>query len=423
MDGMDQEDTILFLIAQVLHLQRLYLLTMGLVMHYVMEYHYNTFAMLCELLRNTGRLKTEGLVSVEEQVCIFLHILAHYVKNRTIRNRFYRSGETISRYFNSVLSAVLQLHNSLLVSPDHVSENCTDERWKRFKRYVVHICVPGWEGSASDSRVLRDALSRPTGLKVPTGMDARGCTQINEQERRGNRRVWVKEEEETLLATILPNCSLRATTHIESKLKTRKKQYGVIYDMINTSGFGWNSVRKCVEVDSNEAWHSYVQHHKQAEGWRDNPFPLYERLANIFGKDHATGKTTYTSESLAADLEEDDNFDNEFEMPAGNFSPMSINQTDSNQQMNQASSQPVSRKRSRSGDPIVRSMDRFTNVMNDAIDKTTDTLDKMCQLLAKSKMNENRVIADDLQTNATSSLRPNTCNAKVYAETGNCRNI
>ncbi|KAK3212195.1 hypothetical protein Dsin_016901 [Dipteronia sinensis] len=27
----------------------------------------------------------------------------------------------------------------------------------------------GWEGSASDSRVLRDALSRPTGLKVPTG--------------------------------------------------------------------------------------------------------------------------------------------------------------------------------------------------------------------------------------------------------------
>ncbi|KAK2646448.1 hypothetical protein Ddye_021643 [Dipteronia dyeriana] len=258
-------------------------------------------------------------------------------------------------------------------------------------------------------------------------MDARGCSQINEQERRGNRRVWVKEEEEALLgimdeivanggradcgsfkagtlknielslATILPNCSLRATPHIESKLKTWKKQYGVIYDMINISGFGWNGVRKCIEVDSNEAWHSYVRHHKQAEGWRDKPFPLYERLANIFGKDRATGKTAYTPENLAADLEEDDNFGNEFEMSAGNFSPMSVNQTNSNQQMNQASSQPVSRNRSRSGDPIVRSMDRFTNVMKDAIDKTTDTLDKMCQLLAKSKMNENRVIADDLQ--------------------------
>ncbi|XP_028085400.1 uncharacterized protein LOC114286431 [Camellia sinensis] len=29
----------------------------------------------------------------------------------------------------------------------------------------------GWEGSASDSRVLRDAVSRPNGLKVPTGMN------------------------------------------------------------------------------------------------------------------------------------------------------------------------------------------------------------------------------------------------------------
>ncbi|KAL5844357.1 hypothetical protein ACOSQ4_010315 [Xanthoceras sorbifolium] len=92
-----------------------------------------TFAILCELLRNTRRLKTNGLVSIEEQVSIFLHVLAHHVKNRTIRNRFRRSGETISRYFNSVLCAVLQLHNDLLVSPTPVLENCTDERWKWFK--------------------------------------------------------------------------------------------------------------------------------------------------------------------------------------------------------------------------------------------------------------------------------------------------
>ena len=30
--------------------------------------------------------------------------------------------------------------------------------------------LPGWEGSAGDSRVLRDAVSRPHGLKVPRGM-------------------------------------------------------------------------------------------------------------------------------------------------------------------------------------------------------------------------------------------------------------
>ncbi|KAL0396244.1 UNVERIFIED_CONTAM: hypothetical protein Scaly_0072800 [Sesamum calycinum] len=29
--------------------------------------------------------------------------------------------------------------------------------------------LSGWEGSAADGRVLRDAIHRPTGLKVPTG--------------------------------------------------------------------------------------------------------------------------------------------------------------------------------------------------------------------------------------------------------------
>lgn len=29
--------------------------------------------------------------------------------------------------------------------------------------------------------------------------------------------------------------------------------------MLNTSGFGWNNVRKCVEVDNEEVWKSYVK--------------------------------------------------------------------------------------------------------------------------------------------------------------------
>lgn len=37
-------------------------------------------------------------------------------------------------------------------------------------RNMMFIFVfPGWEGSASDSRVLRDALSKPNGLRVPRG--------------------------------------------------------------------------------------------------------------------------------------------------------------------------------------------------------------------------------------------------------------
>ncbi|KAJ0018344.1 hypothetical protein Pint_10088 [Pistacia integerrima] len=90
-----------------------------------------------------------------------------------------------------------------------IPENSTDERWKWFKnclgaldgtyikvhvhlsdipRYrsrkseiatnVLGVCTPdmqfiyvlaGWEGSAADGRVLRDAITRRNGLKVPQG--------------------------------------------------------------------------------------------------------------------------------------------------------------------------------------------------------------------------------------------------------------
>ena len=92
-----------------------------------------TFAVLCELLHHDGHVKKDSLVTVEEQVCMFLHILAHHVKNRTIVSRFSRFFKTISRYFNSVLRAVLRLHGVLLSHLELVSENCTDDKRKVFK--------------------------------------------------------------------------------------------------------------------------------------------------------------------------------------------------------------------------------------------------------------------------------------------------
>ncbi|XP_009359457.1 protein ALP1-like [Pyrus x bretschneideri] len=168
-----------------------------------------TFHYLCQMLRDHGRVKLDGVVTMEEQVCMFLHILAHHVKNRTIGSRFCRSGETISRYFNSILHGVLRLQGTLLKVPEPIPNAYPDPKWSWFEnclgaldgtyinvhvperdkpRYrsrkgeiatnMLGVCnvdmnfifvYPGWEGSASDSRVLRDAISRPSGLKVPTG--------------------------------------------------------------------------------------------------------------------------------------------------------------------------------------------------------------------------------------------------------------
>ncbi|KAK0604300.1 hypothetical protein LWI29_014283 [Acer saccharum] len=100
--------------------------------------------------------------------------------------------------------------------------------------------------------------------------------------KKGNRRAWSKVEEEALLTilentikdearcdtssfkvgtmtqiektptTMLPDSGLRANPHINSKMRLWKKQYSIVYDMLNVSGFGWNDIKKCVEVDSND---------------------------------------------------------------------------------------------------------------------------------------------------------------------------
>ncbi|XP_061369959.1 uncharacterized protein LOC133312729 [Gastrolobium bilobum] len=168
-----------------------------------------SFHTLCHLLKTIGMLQPTRHMGVEEQVAVFLHILAHDVKNRVIKRQFMRSGETISRQFNKVLQSVLRCHTVLLKRPDPILQNPTDDRWKWFKnclgaldgthikvnplqadkaRYrtrkgeiatnVLGVCsqdcqfiyvLPGWEGSAADSKVLRDAISRGNGLRVPKG--------------------------------------------------------------------------------------------------------------------------------------------------------------------------------------------------------------------------------------------------------------
>lgn len=119
-------------------------------------------------------------------------------------------------------------------------------------------------------------------------MDTGSSSQVNESNRKGSRRVWTKEEEDALLdileelvakghranrtfragtlivienslRVLCPGSGLKANPHIESKIKKLKKQFSIVYDMVNKTGFGWNDVRKCVKVDSEETWKAYLQ--------------------------------------------------------------------------------------------------------------------------------------------------------------------
>lgn len=58
---------------------------------------------------------------------------------------------------------------------------------------------------------------------------------------------------------LLPNSVLKANPHIDSKQRKWKKQHRLIFNMLKTSGFRWNHVKKCVEVDDDAVWQSFVQ--------------------------------------------------------------------------------------------------------------------------------------------------------------------
>ncbi|XP_039129644.1 uncharacterized protein LOC120265748 [Dioscorea cayenensis subsp. rotundata] len=165
---------------------------------------------LCDLLKSKGLLYNTLHVSVEEQVAMFLHILGHKVRNRVIGVNFLLSGETISRYFKHVLYAIGELRGEFIQPPrtttssvithdprfmpyfkdcigaldgTHIHASVRKEIVARFrgrKPYPTQnvlaavdfelrftYVLAGWEGSAHDALVLRDALEREDGLIVP----------------------------------------------------------------------------------------------------------------------------------------------------------------------------------------------------------------------------------------------------------------
>ncbi|CAN1140407.1 hypothetical protein LINPERPRIM_LOCUS24812 [Linum perenne] len=122
-------------------------------------------------------------------VAIFLYTIAHNEKNRILQVVFRRSGETISRVIHLVLIVVLKLHNCLgALDGILITLRVPKESQQRYRTRkgmlamnVLGVCnsdmefiytLAGWEGSAHDGRVLRDALIRPNGLKVSKGLFA-----------------------------------------------------------------------------------------------------------------------------------------------------------------------------------------------------------------------------------------------------------
>ncbi|KAG6490182.1 hypothetical protein ZIOFF_051467 [Zingiber officinale] len=306
-----------------------------------------------------------------------------HLAERPTSPRIRRSPSSPNPNSSTFLSSVL--HHILLKTPKPISENCEDDRWKPFKgclgvldgtfilvaspkeekqRYrtrkggiatnMLGVCSPnmqfiyvllGWEGSAHDGRVLHDAISRPTRLKVPQGIYKKVVTtwwmlvivilldflrlivdivQFHNQEtndveygRDKNKRFWTEEKSWVLIRCLqdmttdplwktdggfknnymneirrlmvqkLPQLIIEVK-HIDSRIKFLKGKYHAINEMCKQSGCSWNDIEK--KITREFTWYTkWIKIHKDSKGLYNVSFPYFTYLDIVYGKDQATG--------------------------------------------------------------------------------------------------------------------------------------
>ena len=79
----------------------------------------SVFHNLCHLLTENNLLQHTRNITIREQVMMFLQIVGFNSRFREISGRYYRSVETVHRYFKIVLKAVLKLYKHCIRDPDH----------------------------------------------------------------------------------------------------------------------------------------------------------------------------------------------------------------------------------------------------------------------------------------------------------------
>ncbi|KAK2969447.1 hypothetical protein RJ640_011344 [Escallonia rubra] len=172
----------------------------------------HVFYKLCDILQARGLLRHTNRIKIEEQLAIFMFIIGHNLRTRAVQELFKYSGETISRHFNNVLNAIMAISLDFFQPPgsDIPPEIQEDQRFYPYFRDCVgavdgihfpvmvgvdeqgpfrnkngllsqnvlvacsfdmkfHYVLAGWEGSATDLRVLCSALIRRSKLHVPEG--------------------------------------------------------------------------------------------------------------------------------------------------------------------------------------------------------------------------------------------------------------
>ncbi|KAH6764233.1 hypothetical protein C2S51_015482 [Perilla frutescens var. frutescens] len=206
-----------------------------------------------------------------------------------------------------------------------------------------------------------------------------------------------KKELERILQDKLPGHGLKEKPHIESRCKLLKKQYYAIYDVRSNgelSGFGWDDDKKCVTA-STDVWDDYLKSHPDCSFMKNKSFPYYDQLSLIWSKDRATGINAETPIDVVEDLEREENVnqeDEELDEDGVHIIPPTTK--------SQREGKKPERKRSRSTDGLILSLERMTDALTSHMDKSNEQMGKFVETVAgvdQEKKNNRHKLNEELQ--------------------------
>ncbi|KAL2333848.1 hypothetical protein Fmac_015061 [Flemingia macrophylla] len=265
------------------------------------------FIKLCERVRTTGLVKNAFRSTMEEQVAKFLHIVGHNVKNQSVSFFFHRSGET------DCLGVTDGTHVRVKVPRSDAPRFRGRKDWPiqnvfaacDFDMKFTYV-LEGWEGTTSDSRILKDVLSRQDPLIIPQAEVDRELmeedvdtmsTQVREED---YREGWK-----------MNRCKAIAPDSFIAVREFTKWTYDIDFRLLTTmldeaSGFAWDESTKRFSTEPETT--------PSAAKWRVNPIRYYDLMEELWGADRATGHMARTARqacrnismpSLMVDLNDD----------------------------------------------------------------------------------------------------------------------
>ncbi|KAL7178045.1 hypothetical protein ACSBR2_031245 [Camellia fascicularis] len=194
------------------------------------------------------------------------------------------------------------------------------------------------------------------------------------------RAGFYNECEKRILSAFL-GTDLRASPHINSKIKFWRKQYNALQDMLNISGFRWDDEQKMVLVHSDDVWQNYVRRVPDAKGMRNRPFPFYEDWLILFGKDRATGELAEDPADAVTAMEKEDANATTEEGEQSPVEQFSMNMGDTDYSMstasnvsNRADSTKTAKKRARPTEGISTELLEMAKNLGSFIENTNTTM-------------------------------------------------